>query len=552
MILMGVVTFMAGCSGNSENDTKTNLSLYDELDAEIAKSEEYDSRKQYKIESLKQELRPTLSSNERLNIFGRLVREYEAYNADSALRYVSLSLMEPVVANTVQQQSLLIKRADIFGHAGLFSDALETMAKINRDSLPSALMEQYYSTYCSIYQYLSEYTNSHETESPYETFRTLYADSIRQVADTLSLNHQIYVMAHLARNGDAKKAIEGLTSFLARYPSGTREYSILASVLSDVYKNEGVEDKYKYYLALSAISDVKGSVKENMSFREMATIMFKEGDIERANSYLKKSVADANFYSALMRNAQSARLLPVIDNAYASSQKKLQRNLRGLVIATAILSGVLVVMLVFVLLQFFKVRKEHCRVNALNDELKNMTNSLESANAELKNLTQSLESANRELKRNSRVKEQYGVMFMEYCSAALTTLEHYQKSLRRLMAKNSDKQSLLKKLESTEMADEMRKNFYVKFDEAILNLFPTFIEKINSLLLPGHEVTLKPGEILNTELRVCALIRMGIEDPTHIADFLQCSLTTVYTYRSKLKKRSVDPENFENKVRNIE
>lgn len=140
---------------------------------------------------------------------------------------------------------------------------------------------------------------------------------------------------------------------------------------------------------------------------------------------------------------------------------------------------------------------------------------------------------------------------MEYCSSAISTLQHYQKSLRVLTAQGGNRAALMKKLESSETADKLLKNFYMKFDEAILNIYPSFVDKFNRLLKPDETVVLKAGELLNTELRLFALIRLGIEDSTKIAEFLRCSISTIYTYRSKMRKRAIKPDTFETDVKKI-
>lgn len=328
-----------------------------------------------------------------------------------------------------------------------------------------------------------------------------------------------------------------LSSHLDEYPSGTREYSILASTLAYIYKTAGYTDDYKRYLVLSAISDVRGAVKENMSFREVATVMFEDGDVERANRYLKKSFADANFYSALMRNAQSSKMLPIIDDAYTSVQENLTSELRALVWVTSILSVILLITMALILKQIRSLRTAKDRVSAANDELSLLSEKLQHTNLELQDF--------------NKTKEEYAGLFMEYCSSAISTLQRYQQSLRNLTAQGANKAALLKKLESSEAADQLLKNFYVKFDEAILNIYPSFIEKFNALLIPDERIVLKRGELLNTELRVFALIRLGIDDSAKIAEFLRCSIATVYTYRSKMRKRALNPSTFEADIKNI-
>ncbi len=544
-LLIIIALLTAACNKHNSRSESDLQALYSELDYEIAHSKDYEEAKEKRITQLHRDYDFTHNQNERTEILNKLIEEYNAYNADSTLYYIAYNQRRHAVQATPGEYTRLsIKRADVLAHAGLFSDALSTMRQIPRDSIDDSLLEAYYSTYCALYQYLSEYTNAHETSLSHEKKRALYADSLRQVITPESFNHVAYVMAELARNGDYATAISGLLNHLDKYASGTREYSILASTLADIYKTADMPNEYKRYLVLSAISDVKGAVKENMSFRAVATVMFEEGDIERANRYLKKSIADANFYSALLRNAQSSKMLPIIDEAYTAVQNKLTKRLQIMVGISSILSIILMVTIFLILKQFKSLRRAKDNMSLANEELSKLSIQLKEANEELKN-------KNAELKEFNRTKEQYAGLFMEYCSSAISSLQHYQLTLRNLTAMGGNRAALLKKLESTEVADQLLKNFYIKFDEAILNIFPLFVEKFNALLKPDERVVLKTGELLNTELRLYALIRIGIEDNAKIAEFLRCSISTVYTYRSKMKKRAVNPSEFENKIKEL-
>lgn len=540
-----LLLFLVSCGGREKSSNMDLEDLYALLDAEIARSSEYERMKEARIEKLRIKLAAAKDDDEMTELTSSLVKEYEAFNADSALYYVMLNLDRPYVRKRPElHMSMLIRKADVLAHAGLFTDALEIMQSITRESLSDDQLEGYYATYCATYQYLSEYTNEHETGRAYEQLRAQYSDSLENVAQTGSFNHQVYVMAELARDGKPEEAIEALTEFLDRYKSGMREYSIIASTLSYIHKTAGNADDYKRYLVLSAISDVRGAVKENMPFREVATVMFEDGDVDRANRYLKKSFADANFYSALMRNVQSAKMLPVIDEAYSIRQDELTGRLRGLVLVSGVLSIILIVTILLILKQFRSLRRANSRVRSANEELMKMSEELRQANADLA-------SRNAELHEYNRTKEQYAGLFMEYCSTAISTLQHYQQSLRVIVAQGGNRAGLLRKLETSEISDQLLRNFYKRFDEAILSIYPSFVEKFNSLLRPDEQIVLKSGELLNTELRLFALIRLGIDDSAKLAEFLRCSISTVYTYRSKMRRRALDPGTFEDSVRNM-
>lgn len=540
-----VLFLLCSCIGRQTSSSPELQELYSRLDTEISRSEIYEKEKEARISRLKKEYDLTGDSHRRTMIIDSLIYEFAAYNADSTLYYISYNLRRPDLRNHPGEYTRnMIKRLDQYAHAGLFSDALTVINSIPRDSLTEDLLEEYYSACCATYQYLSEYTSEHETSKEYEVKRNIYTDSLKQVVKPGSFNHLVYVMSEKARNGEPAEAIEGIKKHLEEYPSGTREFSILASTLSYICKSNGMDEEYKRYLVLSAISDVQAAVKENMSFREVATVMFEEGDVERANLYLKKSIADANFYSALMRNAQSSKMLPVIDDAYSSLQNGLTKRLRIMVAVSCLLLVILGITVFYILKQLRNIRRANEKARRANEELSNLS-------AKLKEMNSELEERNRELGEYNRTKEEYAGLFMEFCSSAILTLQRYQQSLRVSAAQGGNRATLMKKLESSEISDQLLKNFYVKFDEAILNIYPSFIEKFNALLVPGEQVVLKSGELLNTELRLFALIRIGIDDSAKIAQFLRCSISTVYTYRSKMRKRAVNPEDFEREVKNL-
>ena len=566
LILLILISVFIGCRRSNVDDDSSLQTLYQNLDREIAGCEVYDNKKEERIAELRRGFNVEKDAAKQTEILKYLAYEFNSYNADSALYYVEKCLKHPYIQGNEQETlSLIIRKADIFAHAGLFPDALETLGNLSRTNIPDNLLEDYYSTYCALYQYLSEYTAEHGRYTDYEHMRTIYADSLRQVTRPGSFNDLIYVMTEKARKGEEEAAISALKNELSKYQPGMREYSILASTLAYINKTVGNDAEYKRNITMSAISDVKGSVKENMSFREMATMMFEDGDVDHANYYLKKSIADANFYSALMRNAQSSKMLPVIDEAYSSRQKQLTSRLRTMMWCSIILSAILIVTVFFILKQFRKLREANRKIRQANEELSDLSDKLKESvnqlaemntrlgetNNELADKNSELADKNRLLLESNRTKEQYAGLFMEYCSSAISSLSSYQKSLKVLATQGGNRASLLKKLDSSEISEEMLKRFYQMYDEAILQLYPDFVEKFNNLLLPQERVSLKSGELLNTELRLYALIRMGIDDSAKIARFLRCSISTVYTYRSKMKKRALRPETFEEDVKEI-
>lgn len=229
IILLAILT---GCSKSNKTPDESLNSIYDHLDEEIGHSREYEVIKENGIAKLRRDLAKCKDESLKTELLNKLAEEYSAYNADSALYYVSLNLNREIVKqNPTLNRRLMIKKADIMAHAGMFSDAQDILFKIHPADIEPELKEEYYATYASYYQYLSEYNSQHETAQEYEQRRSNYADSVNSVVNSESFSHLVYVMAQHARDGHADEAIKSLEKHLKDYKSGEREYSILHLLL---------------------------------------------------------------------------------------------------------------------------------------------------------------------------------------------------------------------------------------------------------------------------------------------------------------------------------
>ncbi len=539
-----LLLFLLAVAGCRHGAGSSDEPLYDSVDMALARSHEYDRVKERRIDALRHELgkrpKPTLETE----LVEELVDEYESYNSDSALHYVNRYLRLPrVAADSSRWLRMTIRKADIASHAGLYKEAMEILENCRPADSDTSLLIEYYNTYCGLYQYQSEYTTDSEFLEENESMRALYNDSLMAICPPESFLYLVVRAPELVREGRAAEAENLLFESLGNYRQGTREYAILSSILAYVYNDIGDHDNYRRYLALSAISDMQGAVKENMAMRALATALFEDGDIERANRYLKQSFADANFFAARMRNAQSSRMLPIIDEAYNTKQADLQRLQRYQLVTISILAVILMLAIAFILRQFKIVKRAQQHTAAANAELSELSQRLREANAGLAEMNSALKIA-------GATREEYAATFMEFCSSTISSLKNYHRSLRVLAAQGNPA-ALVKKLESAEIIDKTVNEFYQRFDNAVLDIYPGFVEKFNALLRPECRVQLRPGELLNTELRVFALIRIGIDDSSKIAGFLRCSITTVYTYRSKMRRRALHPDIFEDEVADI-
>ena len=529
----------AGCAPRGGQEAELNR-LYTEIDKEIERSHIYENEKNRRIEQLRQNLKKVDNDQSRLVVYDNLIAEYQAFVCDSALKYVEEAReVAERSGDRKTQLRLQLKKADIASHAGLFTEAHEILGKVNESDLDSALKESYYSTYCALSQYEMEYLPEGEYTFRSREARRQYTDSLMRVSEPDSWSY-LTNWADETLHSNPREVKDRLESELSKHKEGTREYSIIASTLSRVYEASGDNVMQKIYLAKTVISDIKGTVKENMAMRELATKVFEDGDIERANLYMKSSLDDATFYAASMSGAQSGRMLPVIDNAYTTRQQNQQMHLRALLFISGILLALAFTGLFVIFRQMRRIKEANRLVQHSNDELSAMSTQLQKAN-------NALAQSNTDLKKSNRTAEEYAGLFMGFCSVTISNLQKYHLALRTLALQGNVK-GILKKLDKSDVSTETLKTFYQKFDDAILNLYPNFADRVNELLTPEGRIALKSGERLNTELRILALIKIGLGDSEQMSEFLRCSLSTIYTYRSKLKKRAVNPDEFEKQV----
>lgn len=545
-ILLLILTFF---SCNHRREDKELATLYEALDDELSRSTEYQYTKESTIQKLKAELEKKTTVEGRIPIINLLINEYEAYNSDSTLRYINLNIhnYSETGDNADELNLLKLRRIKILASAGFVQMAMRELQKIQTADLSSNLREEYYNNYIDIYQYLIEFSHNSEFTDYYHELRSEYIDSLLEITDPRSFRYVQIAGPGLFWEGKAEEGIALMDEAINNYKPGDREYSILAYLLSYVYGKTNRPDEQEKYLILSSISDVKGVIKENVTFKALATINFEEGDIDRASRYIEKSFDDAQFYRSRIRSAETADILPLIEKAYIGKQEYFHHRLSGYIIAISLLAAGFLISLVWIYKQFRKISRKNAEIEDQNNRLNSQNEELNRLNKELQKTSKELISANNTLRETSRVKDEYMNAFMKFGTRAISGMEEYILSLKKYVA-TGNRAVLLQKIDSNKAGESIMEEFFDLFDTAFLKLYPDFVSQVNSLMKPDEIFILKHNEKLNQELRILALIKLGIKDSNGIAEFLHYSIATVYTYRSKLKKRARHPDKFEDEV----
>ncbi|MDR2449871.1 MAG: DUF6377 domain-containing protein, partial [Prevotellaceae bacterium] len=244
------------------------------------------------------------------------------------------------------------------------------------------------------------------------------------------------------------------------------------------------------------------------------------------------------------RIVELASLYSIVNTAYLTKTMRQKKELQRYVILISVL-------FFFLVISGFYVYRQMRKVSRIKRELYETNLKLAELNKHTKHINNQLQKVNAQLSEVNHIKEEYIAQFFDICSGYIDKLEDYRKMLYKKAGSNQHEE-LFKILKSTTLVDEERKKLYETFDTIFLNLYPSFVEDFNSLLIHEEQVVLKPGERLNTELRIFALIRLGITDSMKIAGFLRYSLSTIYNYRTKARNNAiVSRDEFDEMLMNI-
>ena len=397
------------------------------------------------------------------------------------------------------------------------------------ESLDTALMdtptrEQYYVLGVQLYNSLARRSIDSNLSARYRRLASAYRDSVLAISpDRVAIAANRYLTS-----GHSDSALYLLRARLPDSPSLSPEAASVYYHLAQVYITRNERDSAIRYLTLSALSDLSRGSRNYRSLPRLALLLLERGDVDRAYRYIHRSSDDAAGSHASKRQIEMAEYLPSIDAAYADARRR-----HNLLVAGA--SPLAAVVAAVVIIAFILLRRK-------NRQLREGAEALSRSHEQLRAAYVSMESLNRRIAEESRVKEQYITSFMELCLSYLKKMESFRAELAKIAAQG-DLKAVTKAINSSRYVNREIAEFYDNFDRAFLSLYPGFIGSLNSLLRPEEHYAATLS--FSTELRIYALIWLGINESGEIARFLRCSESTVYNYRTQMRNRAMERDSFE-------
>jgi len=516
LLLIPFVFLFHYASADSGSD-----SLLTKLNSVLDKKKVYDAGKLARIDSLKKLLTANNADlNKRYDINLMLYNEYKSFNYKEANNYSQkLQQIGRLLNDPVKIAYGKIKLGFILLSSGMFKEAFDSLKTVKVGLLPDSAKTEYYFLTARTYYDLADFDKDDYYSPIYNERASRYIDSGVMLCKPNSFEYIYYNGLKFLKNGNEKTAVVNLKSLIEHYKLTYHQFAVTASTLSDLYIRDGQPDSAINLLMQAAIADVKSSTKEAAAMLNLAQLLHKSGDIKNAYVFIKQAMDDAIYYGARQRKLQVSAILPIIAGETINSVEK-QR------LALFFYGLILTILLVIIYKQLQKLKQADKAIMDANHNLQETNHKLNEANT---------------------IKEEYIGYYFNLISEYINKLEKFKRSVdNKLVTKRYDDIGIL--VNNINLTKE-REELFINFDKAFLKIFPNFVDGYNALFSEENRVKLLPNQLLNTDLRIFALVRLGINDTEKISHILEYSVNTIYNYKTRIKSKSnVHNDEFENAI----
>lgn len=519
------------------------------LDSILVQTGELASQKELKIAQLKKKLSNAANFEEEFWINKMLYDESFVFNADSAMKYVDRNIQ---IATELKkkdwQDEWLINRSFMFAATGLLKEAGEVLEKVDSTSLSDGLKLSYYYQRSYLYSHLGQYMGDQKQVN--NKYYNEFENANKHMLALVRPKDPLYwwCVASCNELSPEDSLFSALENVVLSSHHNTRLDAMNAYGLSNMYKRLGDKEKTMIYLIYSAMADLRVCNRDIASLQELSSLLYDAGDIDRAYAYMNYCLKAALLYPNRVRIINISTELDKIYANYQQRDIRWRNSLQNYLYVVTFFSIILVLALIGLYRQMKKLRKSRTELDSANHslnqhvvELSQMHKQLALANQELQNLNELLRSANQKLQESNDVKEEYIGYVFSICSNYISKLDEYRKNINRKL-KTGQFEEARQLTDNSSLTQNELKDFYANFDAIFLRVYPDFVADLNSLLRPEEQILLKDASELNTEVRIYALVRLGINDSVKIADFLHCSPQTVYNHRLRMRNKAIIPK----------
>ncbi|WP_083257046.1 DUF6377 domain-containing protein [Arcticibacter eurypsychrophilus] len=492
------------------------------------KNSVHDHRKERKINTLKISAKDTSSLNyaQRYRLYNAILEEYKFYQFDSSYIYVQkLIEFSQKHGDEFKVQEGKLKLLQILIPSGMFKEAHELVSELDREEISFELRATYYDLKARFYEALARYNNDKYYAKRYRAEAAAQFRKMFSVSPQNKFEKVIDYAAIPAGSSHSRPPAEFYLHFITSNGLSDHKIAMVAMRLSYYYT--GI-DKIMF-LTLSAISDIRSSTKDTQAILKLGEELYKTGDLNMAYVCINKAISDAEFYGARGHKIDIQNILPLIagKTIMESEQQRDKSIIYTLVFAFIIV--IILSILYIVYIQLKKVKVSEQLVNKKNDQLA---------------------SINMKLMEHTRINEEYIGFFFKRSFSNISMLEKLKRKIEHSIKTKKINEAL--EIVTSLQINKEREYLYDTLDQIFLKLLPNFVPAFNELLKPEDQIWPQKEQSLNTILRIFALIRLGIKDDETIAGILDYSVSTIYTYKIRIKAKAiVKGEEFDRRITSI-
>lgn len=510
--------------------------LFARIDDAIANQQHYKNAKERHIKLMKRNLSDAANDHERLQWLDSIYFDYSTYRYDSASVYVDKGLkLAESIGDTYYIIQNKINRATVLSVGGFYSQAESLLQSIDASKLQGKQLQYYYFTYAWLYNYWGAFVANSEFAADFLEKKKHYMQLTLQhfVPEKRQSGEYYYLLGELIYldRPTHKDVLKYFMKSVKLTPLNDRVHAQAAYGIARYYKDMEQYDLYEEYLVEASMSDIVCQLKETLALQELATYIYKkdEKNSKRAAKYLTLSMEDAQFFNNRLRMLEISNILPVIAAANQQAAEKSRTRLQIYFIVLCVVLGITVVLTVTSIR-----RKNHLSKSRKVIAIKN----------------KQLEELNGRLVATNTRRETYMRLFMDISALYIRKLDDYRKLVSRKV-KTNQTADLLKPINSYKLAEEEAQAFYSRFDKAFMELYPDFVNELNNLLVDEAQIELPSDHTLTTEIRIYALMRLGVTDSQEIATLLFYSTQTIYNYKSAMRAKAKNRDTFESDINRL-
>lgn len=550
LTLFTILSFEASAQSSEYRITPEIEGLLQHLDSLLNESAAINTAKDIRLDELRSSYNRANDPEKRYWLASNLYEEYSAYDSDSAMTY---ALRARKHAQGMGRQDLVtdmdLNRSYVFSATGLLDEAYRVLTAIDEKRLTEPQLWKYADRMLFLSSHRDQYVGDHGRDTAYpDEIDSLLQEVLPRISPSDRYYSWITGWGHFKNKEEAKEAIKDIKPIVDNSKFTTRDDALNAWMLSKLYEYAGDLTLKLKYLILSAMADIRASNKEIASLEEVGAILYELGDLERSNTYINYCIRCANEYKSRVRLAQLGALQEkTMSDIFTLSQNQALQNKRmlGFLIVALV---VLMAALIFIIRQMRQLSHSRSQIHRTNVELRERVQELQqtreelaATNERLSVMYDSVRQSASSLSERNEAKERYIANIFTICSDYISKLDDFRKNIyRMIMARRFDEISELTK--SPELSHSQIKELYADFDRIFLQIYPDFVDDFNTLLRPEDRVVPRKGDQLTTELRIYALVRLGLNDSVKIAKFLHVSVQTVYNTRQRTRNKAIVPK----------